>query len=305
LVLLALIAFCIVWPILRNKLPPEPDGDRRKPGACCRWHKVKKCLYNALCCGCCLHRVYQRAGFNFLKVGSTLRVTLIRAEQVRRRMDLYLEVWSEPMESYPKNSRIHNEVAGSCSLGNEQLEIDWLGDEEEVVVQAVQFCGERQSADVAMGELRVKRAAVERYAREAKTAANGQQDLTQGSRLFTFRTLSEKEQRRRGLRFKKAVNPLVPMLVTRWTQAQGIEVPNMAEHERLLAENETLRTEVQRHGQSTTKSFLGGLSRSTADGEGAEAFMQAAIRFEIVDNNAVSPPTQGFRTPSFQDGDEV
>merc|ERR1719394_524581 len=78
-----------------------------------------------------------------------LRLTLVSAANIKSgSKNFYFEAWAEPSEGYPKNSRVHRPGWGTVDLGCEHLEIDWVGDEKDVVIHAVEYGGTKQSVDL-------------------------------------------------------------------------------------------------------------------------------------------------------------
>lgn len=307
-VLLAILGVLVALYVLRQKMSllPERANDGRKHRSL-RWHKVKNTAYNVCCCGLCCQQCHRSAGFDALSVGRTLRITLIRAQNAKINQDIYFEVWCEPVEGHPKNSRVHYQAAGSYNLGNEQLDLDWFGDEEEVVIHAVGYTGDgaMQSNELPLAELRLDRRTVERYASEVAHRYGGDPDgdLTCGARVFSFRQLMPREQRRRALRFRPGGDPVVAYMAQTVAGAQGFEMASMHDYNRLLDENEILRSQNQLlggNGRSISgKDFVG--SGKTTVAEADPALLQVIIRFEILSTPTLDVPVNSFRSSSFQE----
>jgi hypothetical protein len=294
---LLVIGIFVAWAWFRMKFHKTPDDARGHKSSWTRWHKIKEHFYNYCCCGHCCHDFYRRKGFDALQVGRTLRVTLLQAVRIQKQIDFYFEVWTEPVEGYPKNSRVHTRAVGSCSLGGEQLELDWYGDEDEVVLQAVQYSS-KQGVDVPLAELRIPRAAVERYAKEASSGRGQSQDPKRGARLFTFRGLTKQEKNLRSQRFGKAkgINaadavPLLPSSITNSLEEHGMAIVT-------LAEKEALDRELKESALPTRASSKA--RRSGAEEEHDKVFMEVALRCEFVQPQQFPAGNNTFRSSSFQ-----
>lgn len=292
---LLLIGICVFACWFRSKYLSKFHAvdDGHKSSSWTRWHKIKEAVYNFCCCGVCCHPIYRRMGFDVLQAGRTLRVTLLQATKIKKQMDVYFEVWSEPAEDYPKNSRVHHRAVGTCSLGGEQLELDWYGDEDEVVLQAVRFSSV-QGRDLPFAELKVPRSYVERYAREA---SNDPKDAKRGARAFSLRGLSEHEQKLRSLRFKpkaKAISgadavPLLPSAFHNSLEEQGLALVPLEEAEKV------------KEARASTVSGLSSLPQSShATTEAHEVPMEVALRFEFVQPEQMLTQANSFRSSSFQ-----
>lgn len=296
LLLLVLVLIC-VWPFIRNKLadllPPEEEESGSSSNSRLRWHKLKMACYNIVCCGCCCPGLASSLGLDSLKpqVAEQLKVTLITASNLRKRMDFYLEVWTEPLEGHPKISRVQQQASGKVDLGGENLTLDWFGDEDEVVIQAVQYTGQVISRDVAVGDIRISREAIERYAGES---ADDPEDLSKGTRLFPMKVLTQEEAKCRKRRFGLGGGtPFLPRLLMSLS-GDGAHASE-EELERLKCENDALKNENETLGGSVSRSLL-------TDGKSkhADTLMQVAVRFDIVSSSR-APSTRMFKAQSFDD----
>eukprot|EP00930_Biecheleria_cincta_P089633 TRINITY_DN78974_c0_g1_i1.p1 TRINITY_DN78974_c0_g1~~TRINITY_DN78974_c0_g1_i1.p1 ORF type:complete len:396 (+),score=58.87 TRINITY_DN78974_c0_g1_i1:27-1214(+) len=295
--LVLVLALICVWPFIRNKLhtllPPDEEEQGPNSKSRLRWHKLKMTCYNTVCCSCCCPGLASSLGLDCLKpqVAEQLKVTLITASDLRRRMDFYLEVWTEPLDSHPKISRVQQQASGKVDLGGENLTLDWFGDEDEVVIQAVQYTGPVISRDVAVGDLRISREAVERYAGET---ANDPEDLSKGTRLFPMKVLTQEEAKCRKRRFGLGGGaPFLPRLLM---SLSGDAVHASEEElERLKFENDALKSENETLGGSVSRTLL-----TDRKSKHAETLMQVAVRFEIVSSSR-APSTRIFKAPSFDD----
>mmetsp|Transcript_96473 Transcript_96473/g.245197 ORF Transcript_96473/g.245197 Transcript_96473/m.245197 type:complete len:318 (-) Transcript_96473:225-1178(-) len=217
----------------------------------------------------------------------TLRVTLLTASGVELRSGFYFEAWTEPSAGHSKNSRIHHVRRGSSAvdLGCEQLDLDWFGDEKELVLHLVEYSGAKQSRDLPVAELRVPREAVKRYAVEA----SGHGDVVRfGPRTFQMCRLGRQEALQRKRRFQDMPLPsfLVAKMFEKIGEEQGLHIPSSAELERLSAENFALR---KQNSELWTKFGLpGGAPIASAASAAAAATAAAArpvavaVRFELV-----------------------
>lgn len=222
-------------------------------------------------------------------------MTLLQAVGIQKQTDLYFEIWTEPAEGYPKNSRVHARAVGICSLGAEQLELDWYGDEDELVLQAVEYSS-KQGVDAPLAELRIPRASVERYAKEASSGRDQSNDSKRGARLFTFRGLTKQEKSLRSQRFGKAkgINAadavsLFPASIKNSLEEHGMAIVTLAEKESLGDLMDASKT----RGSSLAH-------KSNAEEEHGKVFMQVALRCEFVQPQQFPVKTGTFRSSSFQ-----
>merc|ERR1719409_498885 len=105
--------------------------------------RLKHHLIYLCCCGWAPRgmSLAEHMGFEELAVGPSgvLSVTLIAVTDLPRRLSFFIKVWAEPADGPKKISRFHREARGPAhDLGSECLQLDWQGDEEELVVQAVE-----------------------------------------------------------------------------------------------------------------------------------------------------------------------
>jgi len=187
-----------------------------------------------------------------------LRVSLVSANGDGLAGRFYFEAFSRPAAGHPKNSRIHSRRGReTVDLGCETLDLDWFGDEGEVVVQLVQFSGGKQSRDMPAYELRLPRDVIERYT----TEASGRLDVCFGSRHFSMAPLAKQEALQRKRRFQDVLLPssLATMLFSRLGEEQGLHVPSNAELEALQAESARLQAE-----RSSLLAHSGALGRPEA-----------------------------------------
>merc|ERR1712187_60219 len=129
-----------------------------------------------------------------------LVVTLIGASDIKSQLNFYVEIWSQPKEAAPKVSRSHYHALGRVDLSCEHIEIDWFGDEEEVVIQAVRLGGQGGKEKI-FANVRVSAGDILKYAQECQ---GKQGDLQKGARLFEL--LEPQEE-------SKQPDPIAKMLV--------------------------------------------------------------------------------------------
>merc|ERR550534_596956 len=172
-----------------------------------------------------------------------LRVSLVSASVrgLGLKSGFYLEAWTEPAAGHPKNSRIHQQEGRIVDLGGEQLELDWIGDERELVLHLVEYSRDKQSRDLPKCELRVPSAAIRRYAAEAE----GQLDVRCGSRSFAMAPVARQEALQRKRRFRDMFLPssIATRIFTKLGEEQGLHIPSNAELESLRVENAKLKQE--------------------------------------------------------------
>merc|ERR1719160_2417715 len=152
-----------------------------------RPRNIKRCLLRVCCCGFCSQGPAHHLGVKGIADPSqTLAVTLVGAHQLWKKMSFYVEAYTEPQEAAPKASRTHRQVQESCDLGSEKLELDWHGDEDELVIEVMDFAG--PGREKPLGEIRLPRETVEKYAREA---AEFPGDERKGARSFSVPLMDE------------------------------------------------------------------------------------------------------------------
>lgn len=225
-----------------------------------------------------------------------LRITLVSATNVKIRAGagFYFEAWAEPMEGYPKISRVHR-PSKNLDLGCEPLELEWSGTEAEVVIHAVEYSGTTQHRDTPFGEVRIPRDAVYTYARESQTDRS---DLRLGTRVFDLSPIEKQEAFRRRQRFQDQVVPIqwVDKFITGGGAAQGLHVPSPLEAQKLREENRRLKGENGRLRYLTGNSWTEDLDHPLKP-------LSIAARFEIImkkKGSMRSSPRSMIRQASFQ-----
>jgi len=226
----------------------------------------------------------------------TLKVMLVAADMIRQKTSFFVEAYCEPQEAVSKTSRTHCHKMNSCDLGCEQLEIDWHGDEDELVIEVVEFSG--AGKDKPLGEIRLDRATVEKYAREA--AANAE-DVSKGARSFKVARMDEHIVK---LRQNKLMHPDPASVIESFalSKAQknvGLGV-GVDEDEvlRLREENKKLKAQV-----SLLETGHKGCQSDTLD-----EIMRLVLRFEIIPRKTCDLEIQHFAEQSFYevpDGDQA
>lgn len=262
-----------------------------------RCRRLKKCLYMVFCCGClpCTHHAHKSFGFERL-AGATemLRITLLCATDISKRMTFYLEVWTEPMESVAKHSRTYQQAGGQLDMGAEQLELDWFGDEDEIVVQLMEFV-DGGGKDKPVGELRVERERIERYAKEA---AGAQEDIKKGARSFQIAGLHPHEQALRK-KHQVAPNPLAVIAVKQAQDSLGMRSSGGEDVQSLIEENRRMREMLsQMPNNAATLQSLNSGSKLQAKG-----LAKVVMRFEIIPrvSRKVDFDAKLFQSSSFQE----
>lgn len=230
-----------------------------------------------------------------------LRVSLMAALGIDFRGQFYFEVWSEPANGHPKSSRVHCTSSNRpVDLGAEDLELDWHGDERELVIQLVEYGRGNQSKDLPVAELRVPRKSVQRYCTEAAEAGG---DHRFGKRTFLMDQLTKQEALQRKRRFQEMLLPsgLASTIFTRLGEEQGVHIPTSAEVDKLHEENKRLR---QENSELWAKSGLPGgapIASAAAAAAGRVDGPTVALRFEMVSRNSEFEIAGPIRTASFQE----
>lgn len=207
-----------------------------------------------------------------------LRINLMSIAGLRlTSSDFYIEAWAEPTVGHPKNSRIHAKSFDEIDLGKEELEIDWYGDETEVVIHIVQRTA-KQSTDLPVFELRIPRTSIERYAAERDQEAGNRGEP--GARSFRMAPLKEQEALQRKQRFQDMLLPsgLALRLFQMLGEGHGLHITSAAELERLHKENEALRKEHTSLCCQTGQPPATGSAWTGKDGRGAAGIV---LSFEV------------------------
>jgi len=223
-----------------------------------------------------------------------LRVILLSASNLRMKAsDFYIEAWTDPIEGHPKLSRIHSAMSADQDLGQEELELDWYGDEREVVIHIVER-GVKQSSDLPAFELRIPRASVERYARESE----GVRDEAPRTRSFRLTPMVQQDALKRKHRFQNTLLPsgLTLRLFRMLGEGHGLQVASADEYEKLRRENQALRQE-----NSSLCSQAGKVvaADSTWNEERCRAVASVVLSFELVPRRHQLPEFP-IRQASFQ-----
>lgn len=240
-----------------------------------------------------------------------LQVTLLSAANIAIPSGFYFEVSAEPASGQPKISRVHKSAGSNpVDLNEELLELDWIGDEEEVTIHLMSISGNKQSQDICEGELVIPCAAVKRYAQEAR---GHDREVQYGSRRFQMLLPEEAVAVQRKRRFQDMLLPhgelaerLSKKLVAKLSQENGIEMPTEEEMETLRRENQELKeqhaalsTQASQRGYQTGYTAFSAIP--TQDVAGI-----LVVRFQLLPKRHMAHETdQAFRraTPPPSDSD--
>lgn len=271
------------------------------------WYSLKRHCFNCLCCGYCFPKMHERIAPDYMRPSApqTLRITFLKAKGLVERCTFYLEAFAEPLESRPKTSRVHRQVVGSCDLGSEQLEMDWYGDEDFLVIQAVEYAAKEVTADKAIAELRLSRSIVDRYTKEA---ASSDVDLVRGARLFPLRPLTAESTRQRKQRYKAPsamtplVRPVLPQIIASLQEQAGTQ-PDV---ERLQEEVRQLREQNEMLSAKKTSSLppMATVASGRSDAGAQGVVMSVALRLEVDKPRHCPHSPEVMRSPSFEEEDE-
>merc|ERR1719235_1317182 len=260
----------------------------------CRHRYAKKCLKCICCCGCCGQ---VPALDKITHAENVLTVTLVAATDIKKKVPFFLEMWSEPAESTAKNSRTHSERASSCDLSLEKLELDWYGDEDELVIRTLTYHGQliedNENADV-FGELRIPKNVVEKY---AANAGGGNPEVSSVARSFQVQSVNLKARKKKK---PSELSPLDRVIYQQLTDKLNIQRIDGDEHEKLVAENENLRTKVTAGGSNA--GAFSSMSSDNLDATGAKTtVMKLVLMFQIAPKQASKFDINKFRSSSFGD----
>lgn len=181
ILIVGVLAFLAVLFVMRKPLVRTLTPVFRNLCCNCSGALFKRCL-KRYCCGCCGHAsgLYELA-----QASHTLGVTVVGVKDIAKRMNFYVEIWTEPQESASRITRTQFQVSGEVAI-NERIELDWFGDEEWVVVQVVAYPG--VGKEKPLGEVRVNQKAIAKYAKEAASDPHNQ---AAGARLLGVKQLEE------------------------------------------------------------------------------------------------------------------
>mmetsp|Transcript_5773 Transcript_5773/g.13490 ORF Transcript_5773/g.13490 Transcript_5773/m.13490 type:complete len:366 (-) Transcript_5773:30-1127(-) len=247
------------------------------------WVKVKAFLSDLFCCAFCCPGCQARIAPGYIRprAPKALRVTLLRAEGIKKRHSFYFEVAAQPADGWPKVSRIHKKVSGVCDLAAESFELNWYGDEEGVLIQVIDHSGTIVTKDHVLGDVHIKRSAIEGYTEESRYSPN---DLTAGTRVFPVKHRGLASEGARASRFSEENEAVGVLLKPVYTsiiaalQAQTGDADAVEENRVMKKELETLRAENMRLGGSASTSGTDTSARAEA-----ETVMSVSIRFELVE----------------------
>lgn len=238
---------------------------------------LQQVLSSHFCCGA--------GGFQpLVGAGHVLNVTLVAAIEIPKRVSFYGEVWTEPMEAVPKATRLHHQAVGSQDLGGERIELDWYGDETEVVIQISQYTSKHREPEVPYGEVRIPRKCIEKCA----AMARGTEDAVTGARAFPVLRMNSKAvnsavRRKQG---RPDPDPAVTMVASRIVEKANIGV--LDDLHRLKEENEQLKQDLLRSTGGVT-----GISTNLLTGNGSDQVMKLVMKFSIEPRKRVVHPAFG------------
>lgn len=273
-------------------------------GACCSRRSRLLALDSCGCFRCC-----PSCGPQLLQV-TVMTVTNLKIDTGA----FYLELYTEPGSGqHPKISRTHFTAAsGSVDLNDEVLELDWFGDETQVVVHLVGKSGNKQSQDVPVGELLIPAARVRRYAGEVP---GHEGDMACGSRSFELGRPQVTMVLERKRRFQDMLIPansslaktIFEKVVKRITTDQGVHIPTDAEWEELERENQILRSEHTSLLEIASQNgHAPGETMWSARSEKGESAAVVQLRFQLVARGHMRSETRrNFKAASFQIDNDV
>eukprot|EP00927_Polykrikos_kofoidii_P003558 TRINITY_DN1142_c0_g2_i1.p1 TRINITY_DN1142_c0_g2~~TRINITY_DN1142_c0_g2_i1.p1 ORF type:complete len:350 (-),score=53.12 TRINITY_DN1142_c0_g2_i1:174-1160(-) len=264
---LLLVAILAALFVFRKPLWRSTKSCVQKTRDKCRLRQLKRCFLYTFCCGCC-RSVHGVLGFDKLDHRSTLTVTFICAQEVKRMLNFYFEAWSEPQESTGKNT---GSFSGTdiVDMGLERLEFEWFGDEDELVIQLCEFKSTVMCYNTILGQLRIPGSVVDKYAKEVETNPN---DFNSGVRSFDVRPLDAEEKRRQAELRKKHVNKREELMKAGVDMVVQSKFGNSAELNTLREENARLRQEM---------TLLGGTTQPSNTECPPETLLKVILRFEI------------------------
>lgn len=266
--------------------------------------KIKLCLFDWLCCGRFCPWMHTALAPDYMRpmTPHTLRVTLLRADNISKRSSFYFEVATQPVEGWPKVSRVQNNVIGSCDLAGETLDLDWYGDEDGIVVQVVEYCGTVVTKDIVLGDVKISRSGLQTYAAEF---AGSRGNLAAGTRMFQLKDRGEVCNRQRNSRFSGSedsgsvlLKPIYAKLVSELQKKSG-DANTVEGTDQLRQEVERLRRENRSLGGTLSASSA---SQSMADKEIALPVMSVALRFEIMQTARTGASNFQFKQANTEDG---
>lgn len=255
-----------------------------------RWVKTKRLqrwLVHLCCCGWAPRWMSMAEHFGFEELGPTgvLSVSLIAVMDLPKRLSFFIKVWAEPLEGPGKVSRVHREVQGRYhDLGGERLQLDWCGDEEELVVQALAPGANPGRGDhKLLAEMRISRAEVIRYAALSKTVTNmtretaGVPNLTSilhGESPKAIRTFTLRRPGSAGPTSENA--PLVSMVMSKVHASVGMEPADPEQVEHLREENRQMKALLSAQQKKSLVETMSACGDEHLD----SAVMKVALQFE-------------------------
>lgn len=157
-----------------------------------RSRNLRRNLVYCLFCQCCPFgaKLASSTGFDSLaKANYTLVLTFVAVSEIKRSLNVYFEASTLPYEAASKATRtFHLQAGGEVPLNNERLELDWYGDEEELLIDLLEFVKGSPGGRL-HGQLKISMRQIEKLTGESNLQPA---DLARGSRMFTIRTLVPK-----------------------------------------------------------------------------------------------------------------
>lgn len=202
-----------------------------------------------------------------------LVVTFISAVDIRKKTSFFCEIWTEPLESVPKPTRLHHHASGNHDLGAERLELDWYRDETEVVLQVSEFTSKLREHEIPFGEVRIPRKSIEKYAAQAK---GHQDDFSMCAKAFPVMPMLDSAvvasmRRKQG---KPDPDPAFLAVVASLQDKMGVQDELRA----LKSTNEKLKKDLEH----TTLALKSSGSQVSLPSAAKEEVMKLVLKFEIV-----------------------
>lgn len=256
----------------------------------CRLRAMKRCCLKGLsklCCCCPCNGAYE----SLAEAHEVLTVTLIGADELKKPMNFYVEVWTEPQEAASKISRTQLEAKPntSISLGMEKLELDWYGDEENVIIQLVEFPSAGKAKPI--GDIVLKGKKVFEYCAEAKKNPG---DMQAGTRRFDLLKLNADQMtlRKKKLTSAEPQNIMMSFMLSKVQDKIGLGTGMALSDEataQLQKDNADLQKENDELRGALVRTSSAGSLNSTSSQKAKpkiESVAKLVLRFEISSRRA-------------------
>lgn len=251
----------------------------------CRRRNLRNTCFYYVSCQCCPFgaKLVKSIGLDQLvQAPKTLAITFVAVSNITKTMNIFFKAHSEPHEAASLSTRTISVIKGSGDVvsGHDKLELDWYGDEDEVMVKLLEF--RKGESNRFLGEVGISGKQILKLVNESIANPSS---INEGSRMFTIKSYVPKEES----------NPVKDMIVNQLRGPLGVD----EELGRLQEENEQMR-QLLSQTSSSSPSQLSTLT-SQKEQKKQKDILSVVLRFELYHKETSHVDVGLFHKSSFHE----